>query len=108
MVVAVKSICEFSRIGLIADPVKNVAVGDVFEECPEKQGSCEKQGNCQDGKAKMPITVPKHVCNQGEVHSPDNQWVRFSQHLKIIVLEKPCLPFRSEEHTSELQSLMRI
>src|SRR3546814_5518011 len=61
MVVAVKSICEFSRIGLIADPVKNVAVGDVFEECPEKQGSREKQGNC-----------------------------------------------RSDEHTSELQSLMRL
>src|SRR3546814_11551017 len=73
--------------------MKTVSVGELFEECPEKHGSCENQGNCQECKAEMSITVPKHGCNQGDLHSPDNKWVRFSQHLKIIVLEKPCLPF---------------
>jgi len=41
----------------------------------------------------MTAAVVQHINNYGQINTPDHQWMRFRQHLQVLVFEEPGLSF---------------
>src|SRR5690606_22509339 len=72
VMIAVQRIGQFPYPWPVADPVKNIAMRNVFEKRPAKYGPGKKQQDNRDRVRKIVVTVPEHVPDQREVHSPND------------------------------------
>ena len=93
MVVAVQGIHELGGTRRFGHPVKNIPVGDVFEECPEEHPRKEHE---QDPAGAEIIFCGRGINDKTEdrdIHAPDHQRVGLGQRLKKIILEQTGLAF---------------
>ena len=93
VVISVQRIDEFLRTRIIAHPVKEEAVREVFEKSPEEHTTEKSQQYSAHGIVQRGIAVIKHIHNHGQVHAPNNQGMCLGQHLQVIILKQPGLAF---------------
>jgi hypothetical protein len=93
MVIAMKCInylfCPFA----FGYPVENITMGNVFKKCPEEHTAQKGQYDSHYRIIQLISAEIEHIYNYRQINSPDDQWVCFSEHFKILIPEKPGLPF---------------
>ena len=87
MMITMKNVRKIFNPWIIAYPMKNETMCDVFKKTPEKYSTNKCENDFCGGITNIVTTVIKHVCNDGKINSPDDKRMCFGQHFKIFILE---------------------
>ena len=92
MMVAMKRIYNFSCSFTFGHPMEDITMSDIFKKRPEKHTAEKSQYNSHSRIIKRVAAIIKHIYNNRQINSPNDQRVCFGQHFKILILKKPGLP----------------
>ena len=88
-------------------PVKNKAMSYVFKKCPEEHTAKKYQQNCFGAKIILGSGQINQVAEDGNIHTPDNQWMRLGKCFQKIVFKQTGLPlivYFFEMHGAKIRS----
>ena len=66
---------------------------DVLEEAPKKHSAEKSSQDARDGKTVIRTGQIQHIPHDGDVHSPNDERMRFGQHFQKIILKQASLTF---------------
>lgn len=93
MVITMYRIGDFAGSRTFTYPVKNKAVGEVFEEAPTQYCQPVYKGDPHIRIAERCFAVVQHIADHGQIHTKNNNGMGFRQHLQVAVTEDLRLSF---------------
>lgn len=80
-------ISEFLNPGIVAYPVKQKTMSQVFKECPEEYTRQEDQCDPEKRIFQFAVAEVQHVNDDGQIDAPDHEGMCLGQHFQVLIPE---------------------